>query len=189
MKNRIPEKNESTGIFTGRDFVSDSTGGFPDEASIYIEETGVKEEWSECDHQGCSCFSGKTGGVEISRGRLPGRAENDPAEDTYRKITMIHCPGGCCCSGFLWSLSRESLDYIWLMEDFVFGDIRGSAIWSVQMDSVGKDVFPDEMELFLRMEKRLKRLQDKAFTSIAQSIREKSLKFSEKRCWQKNLQW
>ena len=43
--------------------------------------------------------------------------------------------------------------------------------------------------LFLRMEKRLKRLQDKAFTSIAQSIREKSLKFSEKRCWQKNLQW
>lgn len=119
----------------------------------------------------------------------PGRAENDPAEDTYRKITMIHCPGGCCCSGFLWSLSRESLDYIWLMEDFVFGDIRGSAIWSVQMDSVAKDVFSDEMELFLRMEKRLKRLQDKAFTSIAQSIREKSLKFSEKRCWQKNLQW
>ena len=49
------------------------------------------------------------------------------------------------------------------------------------MDSVGKDVFPDEMELFLRMEKRLKRLQDKAFTSIAQSIREKSLEFSEKK--------
>jgi len=44
VKNRIPEKNESTGIFTGRDFVSDSAGGFPDEASIYIEETGVKEE-------------------------------------------------------------------------------------------------------------------------------------------------
>ena len=48
------------------------------------------------------------------------------------------------------------------------------------MDSVGKDVFSDEMELFLRMEKRPKRLQDKAFTSIAQSIREKSLKFTEK---------